>query len=73
MGKSAAKIRRNIARAAARGETYTPPEPSNKKEEEEVSPSDVVEEGGTSDGESEVIIQMKLSAAQKLEESLSKL
>ena len=71
MGKSAAKIRRNIARAAARGETYTPPEPPNK--EEEVSSEDVVEEGGTSDGESEVIIQTKLSAAKKLEESLSKL
>ena len=69
MGKSAAKIRRNIARAAARGETYTPPEPSNK----EVSPSDVVEEGGTINGESKVIIETKLSAAQKLEESLSKL
>jgi len=33
-GKSAAKIRRNIARAAARGETYTPPEPSSKKEDD---------------------------------------
>ena len=33
MGKSAAKIRRNQARAAARGETYTPPPPTKKATE----------------------------------------
>jgi len=65
-GKSAAKIRRNIARAAARGETYTPPEPSSKKEDD--NEGDIK---SSSIGESDEVIQTKLSAAQKLEETLS--
>jgi len=64
-GKSAAKIRRNIARAAARGETYTPPEPSSKKDDNE---GDIK---SSSIGESDEVIQTKLSAAQKLGETLS--
>ena len=64
-GKSAAKIRRNIARAAARGETYTPPEPSSKKDDNE---GDV---NSGSNKEDDKVIQTKLSAAQKLEETLS--
>ena len=56
-GKSAAKIRRNIARAAARGESYTPPEPPAKTEE---------------DGDSEDT-QTKLKAAQKLTDAVSTL
>lgn len=57
MGKSAAKIRRNQARAAARGETYdyTPPP---KKEE---TPED------------EVLTQTKAAAAQKLVQTLAEL
>ena len=68
MGKSAAKIRRNIARAAARGETYTPPEPSSKPPPKSTDESDA-EKGG----ESEQVIQKKLAAAQKLEVALASL
>ena len=62
-GKSAAKIRRNIARAAARGETYTPPESSKKDNN--------VGDINSSSNEDDKVIQTKLSAAQTLEETLS--
>ncbi|KAL7529294.1 hypothetical protein ACHAXR_002882 [Thalassiosira sp. AJA248-18] len=71
MGKSAAKIRRNMARAAARGETYTPPEPANK-----APPSNAADDDGSSgdnDRESDQVIQKKSTAAQKLEETLATL
>ena len=64
MGKSAAKIRRNTARAAARGETYTPPEPIAKAVDENVVKGS---------GESEEVVQKKLTAAQKLEDALATL
>ena len=66
MVKSAAQIRRNLARAAARGDTYTPPEPTAKEPEEKSAPDD-------GDGESEEVIQTKSTAAQKLEDALATL
>lgn len=65
MVKSAAKIRRNVARAEARGETYTPPEPAPKAADENA------EGEKSSSGESEEVIQKKAAAAQKLQEALA--
>lgn len=59
MGKSASKIRRNQIRAAARGETYTPP-PKPKDSE-------------ASDTEDEEVIKIKLAAAETLTKALSQL
>jgi len=61
--KSAAKIRRNASRAAARGEEYTPPEPTTNSET-------VADAGG---GESDEVVQAKSSAAKKLEVTLAAL
>lgn len=70
MGKSAAKIRRNTVRAAARGETYTPPEPSIKSTDD--NDDDDAKKKPPS-GESEEVIQTKSAAAQKLEQALATL
>lgn len=59
MGKSAAKIRRNQIRAAARGETYTPPPPKPKDD----APSN----------EDDEVINIKLTAAETLTKTLSQL
>ncbi|KAL7535700.1 hypothetical protein ACHAWF_005238 [Thalassiosira exigua] len=67
MGKSAAKIRRNIARAAARGETYTPPEPKPKPAAN--AAGDPAEGGGDDDGDAPA----KAAAARKLERALAEL
>lgn len=64
MGKSAAKIRRNQARAAARGETYTPPPPPTKKEKK------VTEEHAVGDEETS---EAKSAAAERLIKKLAEL
>ena len=64
--KSAAQLRRLQARAAARGETYTPPEqPSALKEEQQAS--------SQTPQEDDEAIRTKLSAAEKLEKTLATL
>ncbi len=68
MKKSAAKIRRNASRAAARGEKYTPPKPSTSTN----SNTDGGSERSGSELD-EVLVQIKSNAAQKLEETLSAL
>lgn len=59
MGKSAAQIRRNEARAAARGDTYVPPQEPPKQDGNET--------------EAQEVIQAKVAAAHKLEQALNEL
>ena len=66
MGKSAAKIRRNQARAASRGEIYTPPLSKNNKEQNDLKRD-------SSNDENDEVIQIKSAAAQKLERALAEL
>ncbi len=69
--KSAAQLRRMQARAAARGETYTPPEQPASTEAsatEEQQPS-----SSQTPQESDETIQTKVSAAEKLEAALATL
>lgn len=63
-GKSAAKIRRNEARAAARGETYTPPPPPPPKNHDDNTTAD-------DNKENDQLIQTKSKAAQSLETTLA--
>ncbi|KAL3778185.1 hypothetical protein ACHAW5_004032 [Stephanodiscus triporus] len=55
MGKSAAKIRRNTARATARGETYVPPEPTKRRSAAANDDDDADKEGGD-DGRPRVVV-----------------
>jgi RNA recognition motif-containing protein len=59
MGKSASKIRRNQARAVARGETYTPPPPKRNDK--------------PSDNGDDTLIRAKSEAAEKLLQKLAEL
>lgn len=68
--KSAAQLRRMQARAAARGETYTPPEPEEPKTDAAHDAENGQEQTAQ---ESEEAVQTKLAAAEKLERALASL
>ncbi|KAL7467125.1 hypothetical protein ACHAXS_007389 [Conticribra weissflogii] len=76
-GKKASKIRRNQARAAARGETYTyiPPSPKQGDENNRDNNSNNSNNVGNSkeNRRDDEAIQRRATAAQKLEETLARL
>ncbi len=74
--KSAAQLRRMQARAAARGEIYTPPEPEEPKKSSSTSTDaahDAENGQEQTTQESEETVQTKLAAAEKLEKALASL
>lgn len=74
--KSAAQLRRLQARAAARGDTYTPPEPEEPKKSSSTSTDaahDAENGQEQTTQESEETVQTKLAAAEKLEKALASL
>ncbi|KAL7429263.1 hypothetical protein ACHAXM_001611 [Skeletonema potamos] len=72
--KSAAQLRRMQARAASRGETYTPPEePSSTEASAAAVKEDEQQASSQTPQESDESIQTKLAAAEKLEKALATL
>lgn len=71
--KSAAQLRRMQARAAARGETYTPPEQPASTEASASATEEQQQTSSQTPQESEETIQTKVAAAEKLEAALATL